>query len=307
MWASGWRWARWGWVFLVLCLCGTRYTHADEASGKTARTVEEAFKGIKRADGVCRGDEGGATEQAVGRTAESLPDLGCGVSFGDVLVLLLRSDSSIIDGRTAGEFAQFHLNGALNMAPAELKTKLFLNRQTLILVGNGKGERELYRACGELKRQGFRQVRVLHGGMPVWQDESRVLGQHVPWSELSRLSIEQFWAEASFESNTMVLAPAAAELRKEFPKALVMKDDSPLGLKGVLDKYPRKERRAGSILLLSGRKDFDSLAEQYRKVAGTFPLLVHVGSTSSVRQFLSTQELVWNAQSRGPKKLPCSG
>lgn len=294
-------------MLLALCLGGGGHAHADETSGKTPRTVEEAFKGIKRADGVCRGDEGGASEQVAGRAAESPPDLACGASPGEVLALLARSDSTIVDGRTASEFAQFHLNGALNMAPEELKTKPFLHRQTLILVGNGKGERELYRACGELKRQGFRQVRVLHGGMPAWQDENRVLGQHALWSELGHLNMEQFWAETRFEPNTVILAPAVAELRKEFPKALVMKDDTPQALKDILDKNPRKGRRAGSVILLSGRKDFDSLAEQYRKAAGSLPLLVHIGGTGTVRQFLSTQEQVWKAQVRGPKKLPCSG
>ena len=65
-----------------------------------------------------------------------------------------------------------------------------------------KAERVLYEACAELKKIGFRQVRVLRGGLMAWLTYAQpIIGRPPGEDTLAQLSPAELWAESQFGAN----------------------------------------------------------------------------------------------------------
>lgn len=293
-----------GLALILVCL----FAVSGMAQGKGAKTVEEALKDIRPAGGICSKDDiPPSVAELTGRNAD-LPDLSCALSPAEARELAGASETVVVDTRTAGEFAGFHIGGALNMGARDVRVKSFLAGKPILLVGNGKGERELYVVCSELKRAGFRQVRVLKGGMPGWlADHHPVIGLAEPAAVLVNLSPAQLWSESRFDSNLVLLTPGMAQFQKEFPKAQVVREINIESIKGILDKRSR-DRKAppvSSIVLVAGnelkRDAIDGLVQGVK----TAPLLVYSDSPESLRQHIASLEAVWRAQARGPRQPKC--
>ena len=78
-----------------------------------------------------------------------------------------------VDVRGAADARAARIPGALAIPLAELRTKTFLQSTPLVLIGSGRDDADLARACGELKRAGFQQVKLLRGGIRAWVNGQR--------------------------------------------------------------------------------------------------------------------------------------
>ena len=85
----------------------------------------------------------------------------CEISFQD----LQGAPRTIVDIRESNGHAKLSVRGALNLPMSSLRHRDFLKTQAIVLVDDGKSPSALLRACGELKTQGFKDVRVLIGGL----------------------------------------------------------------------------------------------------------------------------------------------
>lgn len=85
----------------------------------------------------------------------------CEISFEE----LQATPRTIIDIRDSNTYAKVSLLGALNLPVSSLRHRQFLKSQAIVLIDDGKTPSALVRACGELKVQGFIDIRVLTGGL----------------------------------------------------------------------------------------------------------------------------------------------
>jgi len=271
------------------------------------QTPEEALKNIPQA-GMCRPDDPAPAGKSAATVGALAPDLSCAMEPQSAQELLLRASGVAIDGRNANEYAQFHISGALNMRPPELRTKRHLQKSKLLLVGNGRGERELYVRCAELKKQGFSGVHVLRGGMPAWLLAGLpVLGRPAAWSELFELNAAQLYVEGAFETNALVLAPRLGDMRKELTGAIPISSLNPEAIKALLDKQRRKRAKGwpNALLLVHGGEYSREEIETLMRALKPLPVLVYSGSAEDLRAFARSQEAIWKAYAQGPKQPKC--
>ena len=271
------------------------------------KRVEELLTEIKPA--VCRPDD--AQPAHVGNVSRSntVPDIGCAISPVEALPVSKHTNAAVVDTRSFQEFSRFHIDGALNLGTGELRVKGFLRGKHVVLVGDGKSERELYAACGELKRIGFKQVQVLHGGMPAWLAASQVVvGSIADWPRQIRLTPEQLWTEAQFDANLIFLSTAQETLRKEFPTANFIRDDSSVAIKDALTKQARKKAQGpiASVVFVASAGVSDEAIDQIAQAVKPHPLLVYADTSEAYRYYLRTQEMRWKAYARGPKQAKCA-
>src|SRR4051812_16914842 len=130
------------------------------ALAQNAPTSElpKALKNIPPAAAMCRPDKVEPLDsilRGIGRK-ELPPDLACAISAAELSPVAKRSDTVFVDTRPLSEYNEFRIDGALRMGVSELRGKSYLRGRKIVLVGDGKAERELYVACAELKRQGFK-------------------------------------------------------------------------------------------------------------------------------------------------------
>jgi rhodanese-related sulfurtransferase len=282
---------------------------AGWAQGKNYTSVEEALKDVKQAGGTCPRDDGTTSNAGVTLLgADATPDLGCILSPAEAVILQGRPDTVLIDTRSMQEFDLFHIDNSLKLTTSELRVKPFLQNKMLILAGNGKGERELYVACGELKRAGFKDVKVLHGGLPLWLTQQQpVIGRIAAVENLVRLSPAQLWAETRFDANLVLLMPGMAMLRKEFQSVVLLREDSLDGLKSIIEKQNRNFRKKplASVVLVADGAMASERISQLIQVLKPLPVLVYADSAEAFRQFVVSQEAAWKIQARGPKQPKC--
>ncbi|MDD5412016.1 MAG: rhodanese-like domain-containing protein, partial [Methylobacter sp.] len=148
-----------------------------------------------------------------------------------------------MDTRSAVDFAEFHIEGAMNISTTELRSKPFLRNKSVVLIGNGKAEREQYIECRRLKSTGFRQVNVLRGGMPVWLASGRsVLGQPHNLTELTTLAPSELWTESRFEANLILVTASQKTLQKQIAGALLIPDERPKTVQAMVKQRSRHSK-----------------------------------------------------------------
>jgi rhodanese-related sulfurtransferase len=85
------------------------------------------------------------------------------------------SQPTWIDVRTSADARSAPIPGALTIRLVDLPTKTFLQNTPVVLIGSGRDDADLARACGELKRAGFQQVKLLRGGIRAWVNGQRAV------------------------------------------------------------------------------------------------------------------------------------
>ncbi|MCL2658735.1 MAG: rhodanese-like domain-containing protein [Betaproteobacteria bacterium] len=272
-------------------------------------TLPEALKDIPRASGVCRSDPADAKRgEVLAARAGEAPDLSCGLTLAEANTLLERTDTVLVDMRPASEFAQYHVDRALNLKLAELRSKHYLHGKAILLMGSGKGERELYVACGTLKRAGFKQVRVLRGGTSTWlAAEREVVGRAPDGRSLPRLSAEELWAEAQFQGNVVLLGPTLSAIQQQLPFSATVSQWTPEAVKGVLERR-RKELKGmplAAVVLAVGQGGFTEAQIASLPTTIPAPVLVYGGTKEAFERAMALQKAVWTAEARGPKRPGC--
>jgi rhodanese-related sulfurtransferase len=270
-----------------------------------AASVREALKNIKPSAGSCTGKKASKTKPAqYVHVAEVKPDLSCAIAPEDAAHLLKSPSTVLVDTRAATDFANFHIDGAMNLSSVELRSKTFLQGKSVILVGNGKAEREQYIDCKRLKSNGFKQVRVLRGGMPAWLVSGQdVLGHSPNPGQLTRLTPSDLWIESQFESNLVLVNADRETLQKQIKGSVLIPDERLQTMQAAIDKSPKKSKLSAVVLVSGQGADFQTLSQSIKPI----PLLVYSETADAFARQLVQQAAVWTAQARGPKQPTSCG
>lgn len=296
---------------VVVCAIGLivslypRYSRAEVTSNGTVPT---ALKGIKRASGTCSPDEPAPDAKSIPILPAISPDFSCAISVEKFAPILGHINTIVADLRSGDEYQRFHLEGAMTLTSTELRTKPYWRNMTVVLVGNGKAENELYRECAVLKRSGYGKVHVLRGGMPQWLADGRsVMGSPLAATDSIRLSAAEFLVETRNPQNLIVLTREQQSMKGELPLARVLAETTADAMKATLAQRAKDSKRAAVMAVVvaapSGLSD-DQIRKLQQAVMPT-PLLIYGDSREAFIKQVSAQKAMWSARTRGPRKPRC--
>jgi len=232
------------------------------------------------------------------------PDLACAIAPTELSGPLKRPDTLMADVRPAADYAAFHINGAMNLTAAELRSKPYLRNKTVVLIGNGQAERELYADCARLKASGFKKPKVLRGGLPVWLSSGQaVLGRTPDATKTALLGPGELWAEARFDANLVLVSAERQGLLPELPSATAIPDASLATLQTAIKQRGKKPLAA--VVLVTSAADGTASLANLRQAIQPIPLLAYTGTAEAYTRQLAQQNAVWTAQAHGPKKPRC--
>lgn len=278
--------------------------------------IPEALKDIKQAGGTCARDDlkaKGTTQIEV----DSPPaDLTCAMTAPEMLAILKRPETVVVDTRNTSEYSEFQIEGSMNLPVSGLRHKAYLRDKALVLVGTGKAERMLYEACASLKKNGFKQVHVLRGGLAAWLSYAQpIAGRPPSVSSLVQLAPTELWAESQFDANLVLISSQQAALQNQLPYAIRIPQDSKEAIKATLErrqKELKKELKKGgrdhalaSIVLVTGNLTSTEQLADLRQALKPIPLLVYSDTVENYTRYLATQKAIWAAQAQGPKQPKC--
>lgn len=283
---------------------------AVSAQGNAGGGLPDALKGISPANGSCRRDDSAAVAPGAVVAAPVLPepDLSCAIAANDALSWLDAPDALFVDTRLPAEHAQFGIRGSVNLAALDLRTKPYLKAKRIVLFGNGKGEQENYRACAQLKRAGFAQVRVLRGGIAMWQlAQQPLVGRSMPNGAMVGLDAAEFWQEAKFDDNVVLVNPTRREVQANLSFSVLLDQPSADAIKAVLERR-RKELKGApmaAVVLVAGKELTEAQLAQIQQALKPIPVLLYTDSNEALTRHMARQQAVWTAHARGPKKPAC--
>lgn len=268
--------------------------------------LPKALKDIRPAAGMCVREDA-APPQAEVKANVVKPDLSCAITPADLSRRITAPDTVLADVRTAAEYAAFHIENALNATASELAFKRFLHGKTVVLVGDGKAEQELYAACARLKSQGIKQARVLRGGLPAWLSSGQaVLGRAPDAAQLARLTPVELLAESRFNANLILVPRNRDDIRRWLPSSVLIAQESPAAIQEAVNARRKKLNNAplASVVLVAADADNETIRRLIQAI-GPIPLLAYSDTTDAFARQIAQQEAIGLAQAHGPKKPGC--
>ena len=236
------------------------------------------------------------------------PALECALEPAAVRALVGKPQVVLVDTRRANEFAEFHIDTAMNMDWNRIRTSPFHGTHTIVLVGSGKAERSLYTACAELRRTGEARVHVLHGGMGRWIAAGEpIIGRPPDLPRYLALTDEELLDELSFSSNLPLAFPKASGFQGQESRIELLARGDPATLSQALIRRGAAPGAmpVASVLLLTGGER-NAGWQKFSVASRPLPLLIYEGRPDQFKAFMRQKRAIWAAQSRGPLELPCS-
>lgn len=277
---------------------------ASQAKGLPP-SLQESLKDIPAAGMACLNENYVSTPKATTPRAVKGPDFSCVITLEQLSRSSGQSDIVLIDTRPKAEFDKSHIESAVNFTAAELRTKRYLLNKSLILIGDGKTDHDLFEVCGELKDAGFKQSKVLRGGMLSWMADSRsVVGTASHITDFSRLNAGELYRQSKLADNFIVSLSSMHVLADVLPTAINAPTDDLETLRGLIRSRKKTKRQQNVVLIADERFDMNLLTELI-KSARPDPLLFYSGSETAYRQFLRVQNAMWAKHAKGPNRPSC--
>ncbi len=116
----------------------------------------------------------------------------CQISYQRIYGVWLQNKATIIDVRSQQEYEKFHIPNSMNLPLYSIKSRVYLKDKLLVLVDEGYSHKHLYEACLSLRDQGFKNVKVLEGGLRSWWRYGKLEGNEKAIKDMKTLSSNQF-------------------------------------------------------------------------------------------------------------------
>jgi rhodanese-related sulfurtransferase len=302
--------------FGCLWLCGLSWAQQDARS-----TLPEALSKIPAATGVCRRSDLVNIQPTPSEESFQV-DGACVGAVPPLLPLHSRADVIWIDTRSLADYQTFHINSALNLTPAEVRSKPHWRDKTLVLIGSSaKAETALYRECTRLKQLGFSHVQVMQGGMATWlswADVRTLAGQLPTAASLMRLTAAEFWLELQ-AADHLLLTPAAFALPKKgqqagqteltiaLKHAQTMPQFTSQSLQAAVQRRTKSspKNRVNRVIAVTDDDVSDEQAQSFQNAIKPLPLLIYRADHDAYAREVNTQKAIWKAQTAGPKQPGC--
>jgi rhodanese-related sulfurtransferase len=306
---------------VVSLIFSTQWSFAAESSLSlfNSESPDVALKGIQRAKDVCPSpvEETPPGKKAQNIHAVSAPDLECLISVPDASRLVGKTETVFIDTRSAIEFQEARIEGALNLRLETLSHKTFLRDKTVILVGSGVSERSLYETCAGLKKHSKIKTKVLWGGLVAWSSYGLPLqGMRSEFTSLGELRTDELLAEGMFDANLVLVNRGNEAVRKVLTRSVLLSSNSLTVVRDAVDEFLKHEKKrtrtpsghpfVGSVVWVTGGKVSAEEIGQVRQALQPLPVLVYNKTTDVFAREYEVQQSVWIAQSRNPKQPKCS-
>jgi rhodanese-related sulfurtransferase len=211
----------------------------------------------------------------------------------------------LIDTRSPSSYKRIHALGTVNLPAHQLVAKSQLAQQPLLIVGEGHDRFMAGQLCDRLMQSGFRDVKILLGGIRALLAQGRPANKPLGFNELSYIDAKDTLAEL-FQNQIYLVAASDTvvetlpELSRLFDFVLDLDDRS-----AVLNRVSSISRNNRSPTVLVGSED------EYRKLRGLMnsdlPLNLYLldGGPGAVKKYIRTSKQIQVAMKSVPNRYKC--
>jgi rhodanese-related sulfurtransferase len=238
-------------------------------------------------------------------------DESCYIDTAKALELARSSSPVLVDVRGKDEYERFHFPEAVRLSMSEIRTKTYLSSRTLLIYGSGKTDRQSDGGCAALRGHGFRNARIVSGGIlgmaKLAQEQGLI--QAVDFRALAELSAEELFAET--HSNGTLIVSVASDFSLPNASGKQIRQDSPLTPENLLSTVRKAVRGqdTGDIrrLVLIGvkRTNPGDLNRVLSASVVEWPVFAYLGDQASYESSVSALRALWDKKAKGPVVPKC--
>jgi rhodanese-related sulfurtransferase len=289
------------------CVFVCLFSFSIHAQVPTGNQLPEVLKDIKAAAGTCKRDDIVSNASSIPTKTEVQPDFGCAKSPIEALALSKQADTLLVDLRLSEPYQAFHIENALNLNVTDLLNKRYWYSKTVVLIGDCKAEREMYRTCAHLKQSRYKQVYVLRGGMPLWLTHNlAVSGRPPPVLQLSSLSAAEFWLESQRVENLVLLDKKRDSMQRDLSLSVVLTNITGEDINlAMASRRKESKHLPTAVVLVTDSSITEAQLQQFQQTILPTPLLVYSDTHEKYLSHVTVQKAIWAAQARGPKLPGC--
>jgi rhodanese-related sulfurtransferase len=285
-------------VFLVLAPLWSGLWAQQQGSG-----VPRALKDVPRSNELACSQESaaGRSGPAIGRIGPE-PDYSCAVTAGDALALIRSGSALLVDSRLSSEFARYRVDGALNADPRTLVVRQQWKARTIMLLDDGTADRETYASCAYLRSRGFRNVRVVKGGLHAWAAAGLpLIGDVPPVTHLQQVDEAAVLRRQASADTLVLLAPSMFRLIDVLPTAQLLGEATPDSIRKAVNDRRRQATPLHAVVYIGPSSDLEPLAEWISPQR----FLIYPGSEGSLRSYSTSLSKSQQRRAQGPAQIPC--
>jgi len=216
-----------------------------------------------------------------------------------------------IDIRSTSSFRKVRIFDSINIPLFAIITKDFLKTKTLILVNEGFGYKSLIHECGRLKKNGFKSVYILKGGLNAWYKSGGYIeGNYFAKRDLNIITPNSFFQDKDY-ANIIVINIYRSDIPE--PKSLIPETIN-IPFSGSISKLIEDLKRT----IISNKKDvllYLLISDGYKLISkhikeidkNISDTIVYLkGGTQAYNEFLKKQTLIWVPKKQKKAGKKCS-
>lgn len=192
---------------------------------------------------------------------------------------IIKSEYVLVDVRSKKDFKNSHILGAFNLPYTSLTTKNIFKNKKIILIGSGNDYYHLENLYTKLISLGFKNIKILDGGMSYWQtwiEEKTLKEESYTLKNLSKVIAGDFsnWKIINILKNSPVI--------KKFPSVITISNENvfnnPSSMLSILES---KKGLIQNVLLIV--KDEDNIPEIVRRWQSKLKANIYVVKSNIMR------------------------
>ena len=214
----------------------------------------------------------------------------------------------IIDTRSTSEFSQYSIKDSINLPADSIQTKSYWKNKDIYLVGGEKFDLPLLVIANRLNQQGFKNVKVVAGGINTWVNKRMpVIGKVPNANRLIQLSPEDVWTSRQDATTLYVLDTDYAQFSKYFSNTLIIDNLSAKSPEKAIYNYlnTHKKIRLSKVYFLTSSTGIDNSVVSGFNQKPLYASFLFNAKPEFLSEYISNFDKLLIAKENGPKKPKC--
>jgi rhodanese-related sulfurtransferase len=214
----------------------------------------------------------------------------------------------IIDTRPASEFSQFSIKDSVNLSASSIQTKQYWKDRDIYLISGEKFDLPLLAIADRLNQLGFKNVKVISGGINTWVNKRMpVIGKVPNANRLIQLSAEDVWTSRKDATTLYVLDSDYTQFSKFFSNTLVINNLSAKSPENAIQDYLNTHRkmRLSKVYFLTSSTGIDNSVVSGFNQKPLYASFLFNAKPEFLSEYISNFDKLLIAKENGPKKPKC--
>ena len=250
------------------------------------------------------------TDTSAATSQHRLPS--CYLDINSLKAFVENPASIVIDIRSSKAYTEAHIPAAINLSVSEIKTKSYLKERPVLIYSSGKYDASIEELCFSLKRHGFKNIKILSGGIVSWikhASTEKASVSNIDFQSMLSLSALELFSETLSDGSLLINLSPKFNIKSITARQVSMSlplspDDLNLVVRKLIGKQPKRKTRRIVVVGLA-EADRIKLNNLLVSTEVQLPIFAYFGSSGDYEKSISYFNIMLDKKSKGATPKGC--